>query len=63
MYAQFVYVFCDLMLFHQGYLFLTPAFAPGLKNSAFLKTGLDSEGIQYLNLFYVLCHEGPCLIQ
>lgn len=36
MYAQFAYAFPDQMLFHQGYLFLAPVFAPDLWNLAFL---------------------------
>lgn len=58
--------FANLILFHQGYLFLVPAF-PLVSGIWFLMAGLASKDwskrcIQYLGLFHVQSHWGPCLI-
>lgn len=58
--------FANLILFHPGYLFLVPAF-PLISGIWFLMAGLASKDwskrcIQYLGLFHVQSHWGPCLI-
>lgn len=63
-----VCLYPDLIIFHQGYIFLAPAFPSSLWDLQFLEAGLASEdcgkeGIQYLSLFYVLYKQISHLIK
>ena len=67
MHIQFAYMLLDLILSHQGYIFLAPAVTLGLWDLRFLKARIASkdwgkDGILHLCLFHVLCNQVPCLI-
>lgn len=59
-------LFSNLILLHQGYVFLAPGFPTSLRHLGLLRTSLTSIGqgeqdIEYL--FHLLCYQVPCLIQ